>query len=256
MSSFDPSGSIALVTGANRGIGRAFVEGLLARGAAKVFAGARSTDVFDDLRALDQERVIPVQVDVTHDKQVAAVAAQAGDVNLLINNAGTAQFSPALAEDDLVAARADMDVNYFGTLRVTRAFARILGRNGGGGLINIISIAGVQNFPNLATYSASKAALHSITQALRFELSDQGTAVVGVYPGPVETDMTAGGEMEKDSPTFIAEAGLDALAEGTEDVYPGEMSSGFRAGLQADPKQLERDVADMVRQMMVGAQSS
>ena len=119
-------------------------------------------------------------------------------------------------------------------------------------LRNIISIAAVQSFANLATYSASKAALHSITHSLRFALGEQGTTVVGVYPGPVDTDMKAGVEMEKDSPTFIAGAALDALADGTEDVYPGEMSSGFRAGLQADPKQLERDVADMVRQMMAG----
>ena len=252
MSSFDPAGSIALVTGANRGIGKAFVEVLLARGASKVYAGARSTDTFDDLRALDPGRVTPVQLDVTDDAMVAAAAAQAGDVNLLVNNAGTAQFTPALVEDDLAAARADMEVNYFGTLRVTRAFAGILGRNGGGGVINIISVAGVQSFANLATYSASKAALHSITQAVRFSLGDQGTSVVGVYPGPVATDMTASMEMEKDSPTFIAEAGLDALTAGTEDVYPGEMASGFRAGLQADPKKLENDVAHMVRQMMAG----
>ena len=134
MGSYDPAGSIALVTGANRGIGRAFVEVLLKRGAAKVYAGARSTDASKDLLALDPERVTPVQIDVTDDTMVAAVAAQAGDVNLLVNNAGTAQFTPALAEDDLAAARTDMEVNYFGTLRVTRAFAGILGRNGGGGV--------------------------------------------------------------------------------------------------------------------------
>ena len=253
MSTFNPARSVALVTGANRGIGRAFVQTLLDRGAAKIFAGARSTDSFDDLRALDPERVIPVQIDVTDAGQVAAVAAQAGDVNLLVNNAGQAQFTAALVDDDLVAARADMEVNYFGTLRVTRAFAGILGTNGGGGIINIASIAGVQNFPLAATYSASKAALHSAIQAFRFELGPQGTTVVGVYPGPVDTDMAAGLEVDKDSPESIATASLDALAAGTEDVYPGEMSSSFEQALRQDPKELERNVTEMARQVLDAA---
>ena len=244
---------VALVTGANRGIGRAFVDTLIARGARKVYAGTRSREAFADLRAIDPERVVPVQLDITDSMQVADVAAQAEDVNLLVNNAGMALFAPALAEDNLAAARKEMEVNYFGTLRVSRAFAKTLASNGGGGIVNIVSIAGVQNFPLAATYSGSKAALHSATQALRFELSDQGTTVVGVYPGAVDTDLVADFQLDKDSPAFIVESALDALAEGVEDVYPGAMASSFQAALRQDPKQLEREVSEMTRQLLAGA---
>ena len=256
MSHVNPTGSIALVTGANRGIGRAFVSTLVARGALKVYAATRSREAFADLRAIDPQRVVPVRLDITDDDQVADVAARAGDVNLLINNAGTALFTPALATDDLAAARQEMEINYFGTLRVSRAFAKTLASNGGGGIVNIVSVGGVQNFPLAATYSASKAALHSATQALRFELSDQGTVVVGVYPGPVDTDLAAGLDLDKDSPVFIAESALDALAEGVEDVYPGAMASGFQVALRQDPKQLEREISKMARQVLAGAAAS
>ena len=115
---------------------------------------------------------------------------------------------------------------------------------------------GVQNFPLASTYSASKAALHSATQALRIELSDQETLLVGVYPGPVDTDLAAGFELGKDPPAFIAESALDALAEGVEDIYPGAMASGFQVALRQDPKQLERDVSKMASQIMAGAAAS
>jgi short-subunit dehydrogenase len=256
MPHLNPAGTVALVTGANRGIGRAFVSSLVARGALKVYAGTRSREAFADLRAIDPERVVPVRLDITDDEQVAEVAAQAGDVNLLVNNAGTALFKPALAEDSLAAARKEMEVNYFGTLRVSRAFAKTLASNGGGGIINIVSVGGVQNFPLAATYSASKAALHSATQALRFELGNQETVVVGVYPGAVDTDLAAGIQLDKDSPAFIADSALDALAEGVEDVYPGAMASGFQVALRQDPKQLERDVSKMARQILAGAAAS
>ena len=253
MSRVNSAGAVALVTGANRGIGHAFVSTLLARGALKVYAGTRSLEAFADLRALDPERVVPVQLDITSDDQIADVAAQAGDVNLLINNAGVALFTPALADDNLAGARREMEINYFGTLRVSRAFAKTLARNGGGGIINIVSVLGVQNFPLASTYSASKAALHSATQALRFELSDQETLVVGVYPRPVDTELVARFQLDKDPPAFIAESALDALAKGVEDIYPGAMASGFQAALRQDPKQLERDVGKMARQIMAGA---
>ena len=176
-----------------------------------------------------------MQLDITYDEQVVDVTAQAGDVNLLIKNAGVALFTPALADDNLAVARGEMEINYFGTLHISRAFAKTLANNGGGGIINIVSVLGFQNFPLASTYSASKAALHSATQALRFELSDQETIVVGVYPGPVETDLVAGFQLDKDRPAFIAESALDALAEGVEDIYPGAMASGFQVAPLQDP---------------------
>ena len=146
MARVNSAGTVAPVTGANRGIGHAFVSTLLARGVLKVYAGTRSLEAFADLRALDPERVVPVQLDITYDEQVVDVTAQAGDVNLLIKNAGVALFTPALADDNLAVARGEMEINYFGTLRVSRAFAKTLANNGGGGIINIVSVLGVQNF--------------------------------------------------------------------------------------------------------------
>ncbi|MFD1695758.1 SDR family oxidoreductase [Roseibium aestuarii] len=228
-------GSTALVTGANRGIGKAFVTGLLARGAVKVYAAARNTHSLAPLVADHGDRVVPLTLDVTREQDVADAVARAGDISLLINNAGTAAFSSFTAEDAVESAREEMETNYIGPLRLSRAFAPVLKANGGGAIINLGSIASYVNFPVLGTYSASKAAVHSLTQGLRAQLAGQATQVLGVYPGPVDTDMAAGFDTDKTSPEAVVKAILDALEQGEDSVFPDVASSQLHGQFQADP---------------------
>lgn len=239
-------GAVALVTGANRGLGKAFVEALQEAGAAKIYATARNAESLSGLVAGDSGRIVPIALDVTNAEQVQAAVRAAGDVTLLINNAGVAVFGGFISTPDAGGARHEMEVNYFGTLDVARAFAPVLKRNGGGAIINLGSIASHVNFPALGPYSASKAAVHSLTQGIRAELSAQGTLVTGVYPGPVETDMAKDLDAPKVPPRQIAEAALKAVAEGTEDVFPDPMAEELRGGLLQDPKAVEKQIAQML----------
>ncbi|MEE9140049.1 MAG: SDR family oxidoreductase [Alphaproteobacteria bacterium] len=239
----DITGSTALVTGANRGIGRAFVEELQQAGAARIYATARDVSTLAELASGDPQRVVPVPLDITDEGQIRDAAAMAGDVNLLVNNAGVAKFAGLIRAENLDAARTEMETNYFGALAMIRAFAPILGANGGGAIVNVLSIASRVNFPMLGSYSASKAAAHSMTQGVRAELSDRGTLVVGVYPGPVETDMVAGLTMPKAPPAEIVRAALEAVITGLEEVYPDPMATELRDGLASDPKSVEKRVA-------------
>lgn len=227
-------GQTALVTGANRGIGRAFVDELLERGVAKVYAGARNPAALDDLAAKSGGKVVPVKLDVTNADEIAAAATNK-DVGILINNAGTANFSSLTTPgaDDL--GRVEMETNYFGTLNMSQAFAPVLKANGGGAIINIGSIASHVNFPVLGTYSASKAAVHSLTQGLRAQLAGQATQVVGVYPGPVDTDLAAKFDADKTAPQEVVRQVLDALEKGEEDVFPDPTSAQLYDQFRADP---------------------
>jgi NAD(P)-dependent dehydrogenase (short-subunit alcohol dehydrogenase family) len=246
--SFVTPGSVAFVTGANRGIGRALVEALLARGAAKVYAGARRPEALASLVASSGGRVVPVQLDVTHPDEVRAAAALAGDVTLLVNNAGVvAKFGAPFTDDGwLDAARTEYEVNVIGPFAITQAFAPILARNGGGTVANVSSVAGLVAFDILASYSASKAALHSLTQATRASLKGQGTYVAGIYPGPIDTDMAKVIEMDKATPAATAEAILDALEAGDEEIFPDPYSRQAGAQFLAGPKVLERQSLDAV----------
>lgn len=239
-------GKAAFVTGANRGIGRAIVKELLAAGATKVYAGARNTTMLDDLVETSGGRVVPVTLDVTKPETIQAAAAARQDVAILINNAGVAAFEGLISADSTDGARNEMDINYFGVLDVTRAFAPILAKNGGGAIVNMSSIAAHVNFPLLGSYSASKAAVHSLTQGVRAELGAQGTLVVGVYPGPVDTDMAAGFPAEKATPASVAQKILAAIEAGEEDVYPDPASVETHAGLIGDPKAVEKQVGEML----------
>ena len=178
-------GAIALVTGANRGIGRALTEALLARGVRKVYATARNPE---SLRVLRDARVVPLRLDVTDADQIRAAGEAASDVEVVFNNAGVLLAGGIANSTTLDQARREMEVNYFGPLQLLQRLAPTLARNGGA-VVNIGSAAGLTNIPFLPTYSASKAALHSLTQAARILLGAQGTSVFGVYAGPVDTDM-------------------------------------------------------------------
>src|ERR1700694_3595851 len=199
-------GAVARVTGATRGIGRALTEALLARGVRKVYATARNPEA---LRALRDERLVSLRLDVTDADQIRAAGEAASDVELVFSNAGVA-FPSGIAEPALLdQARREMEVNYFGPLQLLQRLAPTLARNGGGAVVNIGSIAGLTNVPFIPTYSASKAALHSLTQATRILLEAQGASVFGVSPGPVDTEMNRGFAMPKASPRDVAFAILD-----------------------------------------------
>ena len=231
--------SIALVTGANRGIGKAIVDAFLAAGAARVYAAARQapTDTIET-----DPRLVHVTLDVTHSEQIALVAAQARDVQVLVNNAGIVAGQPLLGSTDPAGAEREMRVNYFGTLEMCRAFAPVLAHNGGGAIVNMLSILGRVATPRLGSHAASKAAALALTQAIRGELASQGTLVIGVLPGFVDTDMARRVNQPKISPEAVADSIVQALRDGTPDVYPGTAAAIERA-LRQDPQTVERQFA-------------
>ncbi|MGZ6126361.1 MAG: SDR family oxidoreductase [Myxococcales bacterium] len=234
------NGAVALVTGANRGIGAAIVEALVRAGASRVYAAARNPAGLPTAGG----RVVAIALDVTNPEQASQTAAACSDVQVLVNNAGIALGQPVLSAPDTAAAEREMRVNYLGTLNVSRAFVPVLQRNGGGAIVNIVSILGRVSLPRVASYSASKAALYSLTQGMRGELATRGTLVIGVMPGFVDTDMTKNVSAPKLSPHAVAESIMQALRQGIEDVYPGEAAE-IAAALQRDPKGVERQFAKL-----------
>jgi NAD(P)-dependent dehydrogenase (short-subunit alcohol dehydrogenase family) len=236
-------GSVALVSGANRGIGRSFVEALLARGAAKIYAGARQPERLADLVVRGKGAVVPIKLDITQSADIAAAAGRCRDVTLLVNNAGINLQAGLIAAADLASARAEMETNYFGPLSMCRAFAPILAGNGGGAIVNMLSILARVNLPMYGSLSASKAAALSLTQGVRGELAKQGTLVVAVMPGAVDTEMERNFPPPKLPPADAAQAALDGVEHGLEEVYPGDMASGMSQGLTGDPKAVEKDLA-------------
>jgi NAD(P)-dependent dehydrogenase (short-subunit alcohol dehydrogenase family) len=236
-------GSIALVTGANRGIGEQFVEALLKGGAKKVYAAARDPASLKALVKKGDGKIEALKIDVTKDADVAAAAKKCADVTLLINNAGVNFNTPLVGIKSLDNARAEIDVNYFGTLAMCRAFAPVLKRNGGGAIVNMASILGRVTLPMMGSLCASKAALLRMTQGVRAELAGQGTRVLAVLPGAVDTDMSRDFPPPKMAHADVVAAALDALDGGADDVYPGDMARGLRQGLLADPQAIERDFA-------------
>jgi NAD(P)-dependent dehydrogenase (short-subunit alcohol dehydrogenase family) len=236
-------GAVALVTGANRGIGRALTEALLARGVGKVYAAARNPEV---RHALRDERLVSLRLDVTDPEQIRAVGEAAPDVELLFNNAGVALATGIAGSHVLGQARREMEVNYFGPLQLLLHLAPTLARNGGGAVVNIGSVAGLTNVPFLPTYSASKAALHSLTQAARILLAAQATSVFGAYAGPVDTDMVRELALPKTSPRDVALAILDGIEAGEEDIFPDPFAVDFGRQFGSSPKAAERQIAAMV----------
>jgi NAD(P)-dependent dehydrogenase (short-subunit alcohol dehydrogenase family) len=234
------SGSTALVTGANRGLGRAFVEALRQAGSAKIYAASRNAD-----SDASGGSIVPVRLDITDAVQVAAAAAACGDVDLLINNAGVARFKPALGAPTMDDARLEMETNYFGTLAMCRAFAPVLKKNGGGAIVNMLSVVSLYNAPMQGSYCASKAAEWSLTKALRFELRRQNTKVIGVYAGYIDTDMTAGIRDAKSTPAAIAAAVIAGIEAGNEDVLSDERSRSVFAALRKDDHGFDAKVQEL-----------
>lgn len=228
--------SIAIVTGANRGMGRHFAQQLLERGAAKVYAGSRR------IESVDLPGVEPVQLDITDPASVAAAAKTASDATILINNAGIATFENLVGgtED---AIRREMETNFFGTLNMVRAFAPVLGANGGGAMLNILSVLSWRSAGIGHAYSAAKAASWSLTNGARLELASQGTQVIGLHVAGIDTDMLAGIEADKSDPADIAREGLDGIESGALEVLADQVTMELKAALNADPSVIYPELA-------------
>jgi NAD(P)-dependent dehydrogenase (short-subunit alcohol dehydrogenase family) len=216
-------GSTALVTGANRGLGRHFAAELLARGA-KVYAAARNPG------SVDLPGVIPVALDVTDAASVAAAAAATGDVTLLINNAGSSTGA-SLLSGPMADIQLEMNTHFFGTLAVTRAFAPQLAAHGGGAVLNVLSGLSWISFPGSGAYCAAKSAEWSLTNALRQELAAHGTQVTALHVGYMDTDMTRQVDAPKSDPAVVAKLALDELQQGSMEVLADEVSRRLQAGL-------------------------
>jgi NAD(P)-dependent dehydrogenase (short-subunit alcohol dehydrogenase family) len=221
--------AVVFITGANRGLGLAFAREALARGARKVYAAAR------DPSAVRLAGVEPVKLDVTRREEVAAAAARARDVTLLINNAGIAATGGFLAPDSADSARRHLETNLIGPLLMAQAFAPALAANGGGALLNVLSIASWINRPLLGVYGMSKSAAWALTNGLRHELRGQGTQVLGLHMGFVDTDLTRGIEAPKTAPETIVRQALDALEAGEEEVLADEATRQVKQGLSVHP---------------------
>ena len=229
----DIKGKTILVTGANRGIGASLVKSLLKNGAGKVYAAARTPASLPDF---GDKRVVPLKLDITKQADVAAAAKTTGAVDVLINNAGIANGGDILADVQL----ADMDVNYYGTTRMVQAYAPLLEKQGGGVIANVISMVGLASIPYLAGYSASKAALFSATQAARAALKPKKIDVVGIFPGPIDTDLAKDLPLpNKASPDDTADDIVQGLIAGDEDIYPDPASKQLSGLWGTNPKALE-----------------
>jgi len=236
----DISNTTALVTGANRGLGREMVRQLLAAGARKVYAAARDMAAVQDLVQANPGRVEALALDITNADQVAAAKARCADVNLLVNNAGINRGQGFIAAASLVDAQAEMSTNYLGTLAMCRAFAPQLAA---GAIVNVLSILAKVNLPAMGSLCASKAAALRMTEGVRAELAAQGTRVVAVMTGAVDTDMSRDFQGPKSSAAEVAQAVLAGLQHGDEEVYVGDMPGWINGALMQDPKAIERELA-------------
>ena len=233
-------GSVAFVTGGNRGIGEAFVRALLEQGAARVYVGSRELRNADHLVAEGQGRVVAIELDVTRPDQIEAAAAACPDVSLLINNAGQFTNQTLIKAPDLSAARLEMEINYFGPLAMCRAFAPILARPSQSAIANVLSSGGIVAVPNMGGYSPSKFAGRAMTTCVRAELAAQNTSVTALIVGSVDTRMASHVEGFKESPSTIAKAGLKAIKRGADEVDTDFMAIDVRAHNARDSKGLEK----------------
>jgi len=219
---------VVLVTGANRGLGRAWARLLLEAGARKVYAGAR------DPRSIDLPDVIPLELDITRPEQVRHAAAECGDVTLLVNNAGIVRGGGLLDDEAPERARQELDTNLFGTLAMCRAFAPILAANGGGAIVNVLSVLSWISIPGGATYSISKAATWSMTNGVRLAVKGQGTQVVGLHVAFMDTDMTAGVDAPKAQPHDVVAQAIAALEAGQDEVLADTFTREVKRGLSLE----------------------
>lgn len=225
---------VVLVTGANRGIGKAIVEAFINHGAAKVYAAVRNIKSAEPLVATYGEKVVPIQVDLANEESIIAAAKTAKDVEILVNNAGVSGYSSIFDDKALETLAFELDINLYGLVRIARAFSPVLKANGGGAFVQLNSVGSLKTFPSLATYCASKAASYAITQALKETLAEQGTSVVSVHPGPIKTEMLDGTGFEEiaEPPSFVADGIIEALKNGEFHLFPDTLAKQIGSAYQ------------------------
>ena len=242
----NPEGKTVFISGSNRGIGKAIAVELLEQGAKKVYAGARDTSSLDNLKVKYGDKLVPVELDVTDDNSINEAAAKIKDVDILVNNAGVFATGGIFSEQAFDSLDTNLRVNLWGVIKLTNAVIEQLKQPGETAIINISSVAGLANMPMAATYSVSKSAVHSLTQGMRGELVNNNVLVMGVYPGPIDTDMAKGLPMEKDSPENVAKNIVQGLIEGKNDVFPDAMSNQVGALYAENPKSVEDNFSKFV----------
>ena len=225
---------VVLVTGANRGIGKSIVEEFLHAGARKIYAAARNLESLNALTGAHGDRIVPLRIDLNDPDSITTAAQKTTDVEIVINNAGMLNVANPLASNAVAAMQEEMEVNVYGLMRMAQAFAPVLKANGGGALVQLNSVGSMKSFPDFATYTASKAASYSITQALREILQAQGTRVVSVHPGPIATEMAdiAGIGEIAEPPELVPQAIIAALESGEFHAYPDTMAKQVGAAYQ------------------------
>lgn len=232
-------GKIALVTGANQGLGKCYTEELLRRGVAKVYACGLTLDCLEPLCGTHGAAIVPLRLDVTVPSDIADAVTAAPDLDILFNNAGVLAARGLVEAGSSEELRREMAVNCYGLADMSVAFAPVIAGNGGGAIINMLSVASLASFPPFGTYCASKAAAMSITHCLRYELKDHGIEVFGIYAGLIDTEMIRAVKGDKADPKEIAAIALEAVEAGITDIDTDERTRFIRAMLKTDPKGLE-----------------
>ncbi len=232
--------TIALVTGANQGLGKCYTEEMLRRGAAKIYACGLTLESLEPLTEAHGERIVPLKLDVTNRADIAAAVDRARDLTVLFNNAGVLAGTGLMEAGSCASFRHEMDVNVFGLADMSLSFAPVIEGNGGGAIINMLSVASLANFPPFGTYCATKAAAMSITNCLRYELKDKGIGVYGIYAGLIDTPLIRDFKGEKSKPEDIAAIAMAAVEDGVADIDTDARARDVRHLLGGDPGPLQR----------------
>lgn len=232
---FDIKGKVALVTGANRGIGKAIVTSLLAAKVAKIYAAVRNLDSAMPLVNEYGDSVVPIHIDLARPETISAAASSARDVDLVINNAGILHKESPLSPEAIHALSDEININVYGLIYMAQAFSPVLAANGGGAFVQINSAASLRCRSDYTTYSASKAAAYAVTQGLRGKLKAQGTQVLSVHPGPIATDMAGVTGLVNDAepPSLVADSIIEALRNGDFHAFPDAYSKRIAQYYQA-----------------------